>query len=197
MTLPMKSIAVFCASSRGVNDLYFDAAKKAGGTIALESIRVVFGGSKLGLMGAVADGALEKGGEVIGVLPTFMRKKELEHKGLTELIFVESMHERKLKMNDLSQGVIALPGGFGTFEELFEMLTWAQLGLHTKPIGILNVSGYYDKLLEMFEHMSESGLLRESCKEMVLVSEDMNDLLSKMRNYEAPPSALEMLEGQT
>ncbi len=193
----MKSIAVFCASSRGVNDLYFDAAKKAGGTIALESIRVVFGGSKLGLMGAVADGALEKGGEVIGVLPTFMRKKELEHKGLTELIFVESMHERKLKMNDLSQGVIALPGGFGTFEELFEMLTWAQLGLHTKPIGILNVSGYYDKLLEMFEHMSESGLLRESCKEMVLVSEDMNDLLSKMRNYEAPPSALEMLEGQT
>ncbi len=193
----MKSIAVFCASSRGVNDLYFDAAKKAGGTLASEGVRVVFGGSKLGLMGAVADGALKNGGEVIGVLPTFMRKKELEHRRLTELIFVESMHERKLMMHDLSDGVIALPGGFGTFEELFEMLTWAQLGLHTKPIGILNVAGYYDKLLEMFDHMTEAGLLRKSCKDMVLVAEEMPELLTKMRNYEAPPSALEMLEEQT
>jgi uncharacterized protein (TIGR00730 family) len=193
----MKSIAVFCASARGVKDLYFDAAKKAGGTLASEGVGVIFGGSKLGLMGAVADGALENGGEVIGVLPTFMRKKELEHKGLTELIFVESMHERKLKMHDLSDGVIALPGGFGTFEELFEMLTWAQLGLHTKPIGILNVAGYYDKLLEMFEHMTEAGLLRQSCKDMVIVAEEMPELLTKMRRYKAPPSALSLLKDQT
>lgn len=193
----MKSIAVFCASARGVNNLYFDAARIAGGTLASDGIRVVFGGSKLGLMGAVADGALENGGEVIGVLPSFMRKKELEHKGLTELIFVESMHERKLKMNDLSDGVIALPGGFGTFEELFEMLTWAQLGLHTKPIGILNVSSYYDKLLEMFDHMAQTGLLRESCRDMVLVAEEMSELLTKMRNYDAPPSALSLLKDQT
>ena len=193
----MNSIAVFCASARGVDDLYFDAARSAGGTLASDGIQVVFGGSKLGLMGAVADGALENGGEVIGVLPSFMRKKELEHKGLTELIFVESMHERKLKMHDLSDGVIALPGGFGTFEELFEMLTWAQLGLHTKPIGILNVSGYYDKLLEMFDHMSQTGLLRQSCKDMVLVAEAMPELLSQMRNYVAPPSALSLLKDQT
>lgn len=193
----MKSIAVFCASSKGVSDLYFDAAKKTGGKLASQNVRVVFGGSKLGLMGAVADGALAQGGEVIGVLPTFMRKKELEHRGLTDLIFVESMHQRKLKMHDLSDGVIALPGGFGTFEELFEMLTWAQLGLHTKPIGILNVAGYYDKLIEMFDHMTESGLLRKSCKDMVLVAEEMTELLAKMRNYEAPPSALEMLETWT
>lgn len=193
----MKSIVVFCASSRGVDDLYFDAAKGAGSTLASEGIRVVFGGSKLGLMGAVADGALHRGGEVIGVLPRFMTVKELEHKGLTELIYVESMHERKLVMHDLSDGVIALPGGFGTFEELFEMLTWAQLGLHTKPIGILNVGGYYDKLLEMFDQMANTGLLRQSCRKMVLVAEEMPDLLSKMRGYEAPPSALSLLKDQT
>lgn len=193
----MKSIAVFCASSRGKTDLYFDEARKAGKTLASEGIRVIFGGSKLGLMGALADGALESGGEVIGVLPRFMRKKELEHTRLTELIYVESMHERKLTMHDLSEGVIALPGGFGTFEELFEMLTWAQLGLHTKPIGVLNVAGYYDKLLEMFDQMTEAGLLRTSCKDMVLTADELPSLLEKMRNYQAPPSALDMLEDWT
>ena len=153
----MKSLAIFCASSRGNSEVYYESAKNVGAFLAKKKIRVVFGGSKLGLMGAVADGALENGGEVMGVLPNFMRKKEIEHSHLTELILVESMHERKLKMHELSDGVIALPGGFGTFEELFEMLTWAQLGLHTKPIGILNVQGYYDKLLEMFDHMTEAG----------------------------------------
>jgi hypothetical protein len=193
----MKSVAVFCASSRGSKEFYFESAKEAGKILARESITVVFGGSKLGLMGAVADGALQNGGKVIGVLPTFMRKKELEHSGLTELIFVESMHERKLKMHDLSEGVIALPGGFGTFEELFEMLTWAQLGLHSKPIGLLNVEGYYDKLIEMFDHMTEAGLLRISCKEMILVSDDTLELISKMKEYVAPPSVLSMLKNQT
>jgi uncharacterized protein (TIGR00730 family) len=193
----MKSIAVFCASSRGNSELYYGAARAAGQKLADEGIRVVFGGSKLGLMGAVADGALDGGGEVIGVLPHFMRKKELEHNGLSELIYVESMHERKLTMHELSDGVIALPGGFGTFEELFEMLTWAQLGLHSKPMGIFNIEGYYNKLLEMFDHMTEAGLLRNSCKEMVLTSDDLPDLLEKMRNYQSPSSAPEMLEEQT
>jgi uncharacterized protein (TIGR00730 family) len=193
----MKSISIFCASSIGNDPVFAEAASKVGAFLASQKIRVVFGGSKLGLMGAVADGALQNGGEVIGVLPTFMRRKEVEHSNLTELIYVESMHERKLKMHHLSEGIITLPGGFGTFEELFEMLTWAQLGLHENPIGILNIKGYYDKLLEMFDHMTESGLLREKCKSMVLVAEDIETLVQKMNEYTAPPSVLSMIEGQT
>lgn len=193
----MNSISIFCGSSRGNSDRYYESAFEAGTFLAKRGIRVVFGGSKLGLMGAVADGALEHGGEVIGVLPRFMRKKELEHTRLTELIYVDSMHERKLKMHELSDGVIALPGGFGTFEELFEMLTWAQLGLHRKPIGILNVDGYYNKLLEMFDHMSNEGLLRSLYRDMILANDRMEHLISKMESYEAPESVINLLKDQT
>jgi uncharacterized protein (TIGR00730 family) len=137
-------------------------------------------------MGAVADGALNAGGKVIGVLPNFLRSKEIAHLGLTELILVESMHERKTKMNDLCDGVIALPGGFGTLEELFEMLTWAQLGLHKKPIAILNVNGFYDSLIALLQTMTEKGLLKDVNREMLLVSNNIDDLLEKMRNYIPP-----------
>lgn len=137
-------------------------------------------------MGAVADGVLNEGGKAIGVLPNFLRSKEIAHLGLTELIVVESMHERKTKMNDLCDGVIALPGGFGTLEELFEMLTWGQLGLHKKPIGILNINGFYDSLIELTKVMVEKGLLKPVNQEMLLVSDTIEDLLHQMRNYVPP-----------
>ncbi|MNL49616.1 LOG family protein YvdD [compost metagenome] len=137
-------------------------------------------------MGAVADGALNAGGKVIGVLPNFLRSKEIAHLGLTELVLVESMHERKTKMNDLCDGVIALPGGFGTLEELFEMLTWAQLGLHKKPIAILNINGFYDSLIALLQTMTEKGLLKEVNQKMLLVSDSIDDLLHQMQNYTAP-----------
>ena len=147
---------------------------------------MIYGGANVGLMGAVADGVLNAGGEAIGVLPNFLRSKEIAHLCLTELIFVESMHERKTKMNDLCEGVIALPGGFGTLEELFEMLTWAQLGLHKKPIAILNINGFYDSLIELTQTMVEKGLLKDVNQKMLLVSDNIDDLLNQMKNYTAP-----------
>jgi len=182
----MKRITVFCASSFGTEKIYEEQAILVGKTLAEQNIEVVYGGANVGLMGAVADGALNAGGKVIGVLPNFLRSKEIAHLGLTELILVESMHERKTKMNDLCDGVIALPGGFGTLEELFEMLTWAQLGLHKKPIAILNVNGFYDSLIELLQTMTEKGLLKDVNREMLLVSDNIDDLLEKMRNYVPP-----------
>ena len=182
----MKRITVFCASSFGTEKIYEEQATALGKTLAEQNIELVYGGANVGLMGAVADGALSAGGKVIGVLPNFLRSKEIAHLGLTELILVESMHERKTKMNDLCDGVIALPGGFGTLEELFEMLTWAQLGLHKKPIAILNVNGFYDSLVELLRTMTEKGLLKEVNREMLLVSDNIDDLLDQMRNYVAP-----------
>lgn len=142
--------------------------------------RVIFGGSHLGLMGAVANGALDNGGEVTGVLPRFMSNKEIAHPNLTELIMVDSMHERKLRMHELSEGVITLPGGFGTFEELFEMLTWAQLDLHKKPIGILNIEGYYDALKQMIDRMLEEGLLKSKYASLLNFSDNEQDLVQLM-----------------
>jgi len=182
----MKSITVFCGSSFGTEEIYKDQAVLLGQTLAKQNIKLIYGGANVGLMGAVADGVLNAGGEAIGVLPDFLRSKEIAHLGLTELIFVESMHERKTKMNDLCEGVIALPGGFGTLEELFEMLTWAQLGLHKKPIAILNINGFYDSLIELTQTMVEKGLLKDVNQKMLLVSDNIDDLLNQMKNYVAP-----------
>jgi uncharacterized protein (TIGR00730 family) len=182
----MKSITVFCGSSSGTEEHYKSQAVILGQTLAKQNIGLVYGGAAIGLMGAVADGALSGGGKVIGVLPSFLKTKEIGHEGLTELIIVQSMHERKTKMNELSNGVIALPGGFGTLEELFEMLTWAQLGLHKKPIGLLNVDGFYDSLLDLIQSMVDKGFLKEMNQKMLLVSDNADDLLEKMRNYVAP-----------
>ncbi len=184
--ITMKRITVFCASSFGTEKIYEEQASALGKTLAEQNIELVYGGANIGLMGAVADGALNAGGKVIGVLPNFLRSKEIAHLGLTELILVESMHERKTKMNDLCDGVIALPGGFGTLEELFEMLTWAQLGLHKKPIAILNVNGFYDSLIALLQTMTEKGLLKEVNQKMLLVSNTIDDLLYQMKNYVAP-----------
>ena len=148
-------------------------------------------------MGAVANGALNQGGQVLGVLPVFLQKKEIAHPNLTELILVESMHERKQLMNEHCEGVIALPGGFGTLEELFEMLTWGQLGLHQKPIGILNVAGYYEALVRLLDEMVTNGLLRPSNRAMLLVSADIDDLLQQMANYQPPSVGKWMDKNQT
>jgi len=182
----MKRITVFCGSSFGTEEIYKEQATLLGQTMAKQNIELVYGGANVGLMGAVADGVLNAGGKAIGVLPNFLRSKEIAHLGLTELILVESMHERKTKMNDLCDGVIALPGGFGTLEELFEMLTWAQLGLHKKPIAILNIDGFYDSLIELTKVMVEKGLLKEANQQMLLVNDNIDDLLQQMKNYVAP-----------
>jgi uncharacterized protein (TIGR00730 family) len=185
----MKRIAVFCGSSAGNEDNYRSQATLLGKTLAKQNIELVYGGAKVGLMGLIADGVLSEGGKVIGVLPNFLRSKEIAHTRLTELILVESMHERKTKMNDLCDGVIALPGGFGTLEELFEMLTWAQLGLHRKPIALLNTDGFYDALNILIQNMVDKGLLKEVNQRMLLVSDNIDDLLDKMKKYVAPAVA--------
>ncbi|MRX64717.1 TIGR00730 family Rossman fold protein [Maribacter luteus] len=182
----MKRITVFCGSSFGIDTDFEIQAKELGRKLALENIELVYGGANVGLMGAVANGALEVSGNVIGVLPNFLKSKEIAHNGLTELILVDSMHERKTKMNDLCDGVIALPGGFGTLEELFEMLTWGQLGLHKKPIGLLNINGFYNELINFLDNMVHKGLLKDVNRKMVLVGDNIDELLEKMKTYEAP-----------
>ena len=182
----MNSITVFCGSSLGNEAAFEEQAYQLGKLLAERNLELVYGGAKVGLMGAVADGVLNHNGTVIGVLPNFLSHKEVLHENLTKLILVDSMHERKAQMNDLCDGVIALPGGFGTLEELFEMLTWSQLGLHKKPIGILNISGYYDLLIQFVENMVDKGLLKMVNQEMIIVSDNAQDLLNKMENYIAP-----------
>ena len=140
-------------------------------------------------MGAIADAALNAGGEVIGVIPSFIKHKEIAHENLTKLIEVKSMHERKMTMFDQSDGAIILPGGFGTLDEMFELLTWGQLGLHAKPVGILNVGGFYDLLISFFNNMVKQNLLRQSNRDMVLVSQEIPDLLDKMKIYQPPVKA--------
>ena len=182
----MKRITVFCGSSMGNNPIYGEIAFQLGVQMAKENLGLVYGGAKVGLMGKVADGVLSLNGEVIGVIPEFLKTKEVAYAELEDLRTVKSMHERKSLMNDLCDGVIALPGGFGTLEELFEMLTWAQLGLHEKPIALLNVNGYYNALITLLNNMVKEGLLRELNKDMVLVGKDVSTVLNLMRNYKAP-----------
>lgn len=182
----MKSVTVFCGSSAGSDDIYRSEAERLGKALAEQSIKLIYGGAKVGLMGVVANAVLEAGGEVIGVLPRFLRSKEIAHDGLTDLILVESMHDRKTKMHQLSDGVIALPGGYGTLEELFEMLTWAQLGLHKNPIGLLNVNGYFDALIVLVQNMVDKGFLKTANQKMLLSSSDIAVLLQVMNDYVAP-----------
>ncbi len=179
-------ITVFCGSSAGKEQQFETEAYKLGTSLADRNIELVYGGAIVGLMGAVANGVMDNGGRAIGVLPQFLRKKEIAYHKLTELIIVDTMHERKTKMNDLSDGVIALPGGFGTLEELFEMLTWAQLGLHKKPIAILNIDGFYNELLSFLENMIHKGFLKPIYREMLLVHHDIDSLLTMMHEYKAP-----------
>jgi uncharacterized protein (TIGR00730 family) len=184
----MKRICVYCGSSLGKEPIFQDKAYELGTYMGNHQIDLVYGGASVGLMGKVADGALAAGGKVFGVLPVFLKTKEIAHSGLSKLFETDTMHERKMIMQELSDGFIAMPGGFGTLEELFEMLTWAQLGLHQKPIGLLNVHGYFDALLQMISHMEACQLLRPEHK-MILVHDDqVEGLIDKMRQY-TPPEA--------
>jgi uncharacterized protein (TIGR00730 family) len=182
----MKSIVVFCGSSEGYNEIYREVAFELGKTLALLNIRIIYGGAKVGLMGALADGALQHSGKIIGVIPYFLKTKEVVHEGLTELITVDSMHERKLKMYELSDGAITLPGGWGTMDEMFEMLTWGQLGLITKPVGLLNINGYYEALKALTDNMVQEGFLNEYVNETLLMSGSISDLMEQMEAYVAP-----------
>ena len=182
----MKRICVYCGSNGGSKLTYLTAAKQLGVLLAEKGIGLVYGGGDIGMMGAVADGALSRGGEAIGVTPGMFVEMGVIHQGLTDLKVVDTMHERKAMMAELSDGFIALPGGLGTFEELFEALTWAQLGLHQKPCGILNVDGYFTRLVEFLEHAVQEQFIKESHNKMLIVAELPEELLEKMMNYTPP-----------
>ncbi len=183
----MKKIVVFCGSSEGKDSDILASALELGKTLAERQITLVYGAAKIGVMGKVAQGCLNHGGKVIGVIPDFLMLREVCHTGLTELIITKNMQERKMKMYELSEGIIALPGGYGTLEELFEMITWAQLGLHQKPIGIMNVNGFYDDLLKLLEKMVLQGFLKKENYDMLLIDNSVNGLLEKMETYNPLP----------
>jgi len=192
----MNSVAIFCGSSEGYNEIYRETAYQLGATLAEQGITVIYGGAKVGLMGTIADGVLNHNGTIKGIIPDFLRTKEIAHEGLTELIIVKTMHERKLKMHELSDAVIVLPGGWGTMDEMFEMLTWGQMGLHQKPIALLNVNGFYDSLSVLINNMVQEGFLNEYTKEMLIVSDNIEDLLQMIDNYTAP-EADKLIKKQT
>ncbi|HZX21993.1 MAG TPA: TIGR00730 family Rossman fold protein [Woeseiaceae bacterium] len=179
----MESICVFAGSSSGVRPAYARAAEELGTAIAERGWRVVYGGGRVGLMGVLADAALAAGGEVIGVIPEALLRKEVGHQGLTDLRVVQTMHQRKALMSELSDGVLALPGGLGTLEELFEILTWAQLGIHARPCGVLNAGGYYDDLLRFLDQTVSEGFVRGEHRDMILAAGDAAALLDLMVGY--------------
>jgi len=183
----MRRVAVFSGSRSGARAAYLSAATALGEELARRAVGLVYGGASVGLMGAAADAVLRAGGEVIGVIPASLRDRELAHLGLTELHVVESMHERKALMSERADGYIALPGGFGTFDELFEVLTWAQLGMHRKPIGLLDVEGYFDPLVAMVTHAVAEGFVLADHARLLVVERDAPRLLDAMAAFEPPP----------
>ena len=191
------NLAVFCASSDGNDTEIYQTAFELGKFMAENDIRLVYGGSKLGLMGQVAKGVMDHNGKATGVIPDFLKTKEVVHTNLDELITTQDMHQRKLIMNERSDAFMALPGGFGTFEELFEIVTWAQLGLHRKPIGLLNIGGFYDDLINMFNKMCAKGLLKRENLDILLVSDNFEELLTEMRKFEPKPVPKWMNKNQT
>jgi len=179
----LQRICVFCGSSTGSRPAYTAAARELGRTLAERGLGIVFGGGKVGLMGVLADAALAAGGEAIGVIPEALVAREIGHSGLTKLHVVRSMHERKTLMADLASAFIALPGGYGTFEEFFEAVTWTQLGIHQKPCGLLNVGGYYDTLLALLARAVGDGFIREANRALVLDAPDVPRLLAKLEAF--------------
>jgi len=184
----MKSIVVFCGANKGADPVYEETARLVGKELAQRNIRLVYGAGNIGLMGAMADAALENDGYVVGVIPYFLKEKEVCHHDLTELHVVDSMHERKIKMAKLSDAVLVLPGGYGTLDEVFEMLTLVQLGQEQQPIGVLNVNGYYDHLIAHLYHMRREGFLREEHHRLVLVDHELDSLLKAMEAFQAAPA---------
>jgi uncharacterized protein (TIGR00730 family) len=183
----MKSICVFCGANFNGDPLLTEAIEQLAQVMVSRNISLIFGGGRVGVMGMMADAILQKGGKAIGVIPEFLLNKEVGHTGLTELHVVENMHQRKQMMNDLCDGIITLPGGFGTLEEFFEVLTWLQLGLHQKPIGILNVNGFYDFLLKQMDVMVEQCFLKPVNRELVITSANPVELVNLMDGFKAEP----------
>ncbi len=182
----MKSVTIFCGSSSGVDERYSQYAANTGRLMAERNIEIIFGGGKIGIMGIVADACLQAGGKVTGIIPKFLKTKEVAHDSLSQMHVVGSMHERKMLMHEMGEAVMALPGGYGTLEELFEMITWAQLGLHPKPIALLNIAGYFNHLVQFMHHMHSEGFISETHRDMILVHENPEILLSMMERYVAP-----------
>jgi uncharacterized protein (TIGR00730 family) len=184
--IKLKRICVFCGSSPGSNSKYKESAARLGDTLTECGITLIYGGSNIGLMGEIANAMIRKNGNVIGVIPRVLVEKEVAFTKLQDLRVVASMHERKALMADMADGFISMPGGFGTLEETIEMLTWTQLGIHEKPIGLMNVDGYFDRLFDFIDHMVSEGFLVEDFRNMVLMDENPGDLLEKMTKF-APP----------
>ena len=182
----MRSVAVFTGSNAGNRVEYHEAARALGRILAERGIALVYGGARVGLMGAMADAALAGAGRVIGVMPESLVAKEVAHRGLTELRVVGTMHERKAAMADMADGFVALPGGFGTLDEFFEVVTWAQLGLHAKPCGLLGVAGYYAPLVAFIDHAVAAGFVRREHREMIAIANTAADLLGTMERYRPP-----------
>ncbi|TBW54376.1 TIGR00730 family Rossman fold protein [Marinobacter halodurans] len=179
-------VAVFCGSSHGNDPVYGRSARAMGRALAEGGHTLVYGGGKVGLMGVVADTVLEHGGEVIGVIPRMLKEREIAHEGVTELFVVDDMHERKGRMNSLAQAFIAMPGGPGTLEEIFEAWTWAQLGYHEKPCAFYNVAGYYDPLLAFMDTMRDREFLKPHYRDMLIVSDEPSEILSRFETYSSP-----------
>jgi uncharacterized protein (TIGR00730 family) len=177
-------LAVYCGSASPSDPRYINVAREVGGALAARGIGVVYGGGRLGLMGAIADAALKAGGEVIGIIPKALVGLEVAHKGLSQLHIVDTMHQRKQAFTDLSDGFLTLPGGTGTMDELWEALSWAQLGYHSKPVGLLNVAGYYDGIVAYWEMMQDVGFLRPQHRDLLMTSNNLIDLLAEMSAYE-------------
>jgi uncharacterized protein (TIGR00730 family) len=183
----MNAICVFCGANFNGDERLKTAIENLAEIMVNQQISLVFGGGKVGVMGLMADAVLQRGGKAIGVIPGFLMDKEVGHKGLTEMHVVENMHQRKQLMNELCDGIITLPGGFGTLEEFFEVLTWLQLGLHNKPIGLLNINGFYDFLLKQMDVMVEHKFLKPANRKLVLTSAEPKELISNMQNFNAAP----------
>ncbi|KJK17860.1 TIGR00730 family Rossman fold protein [Pseudomonas sp. NPDC087612] len=184
--MPVRSVCVFCGASTGVNPAYREAAIALGQAIAARGLTLVYGGGAVGLMGIVADAAMAAGGEVIGIIPEALKNAEIGHTGLTRLEVVDGMHARKARMAELSDAFVALPGGLGTLEELFEVWTWGQLGYHAKPLGLLDVNGFYSKLGSFLDHVVEEGFVRPQHRAMLQLADSPAELLEAMDNFEAP-----------
>ena len=183
----MKRLCVFCGSSRGNDPVYLESARRFGTLLATQGLGLVYGGGDIGLMGELADAVLASGGEVIGVIPRALVRREVAHHGLTDLRIVGSMHDRKALMADLADGFVALPGGLGTIEELCEVLTWAQLGIHDKPCGLLDVGGYYAPFLAFLDRVADAGFMAPENRQLLLVADDPERLLEAMRSFRPRP----------
>ena len=181
----MNAILVYCGANAGTKAIYKETAETVGKTFAHKNIRLIYGGGSVGLMGIIADAVLANGGAATGVIPHFLDKMEVGHKSLTETHKVDTMHQRKALMEELCDAIITLPGGYGSMDELFEILSWAQLGLHSKPIGVLNVNGFYDHLLKQLDVMVEEGFLKSENRDLVIESDNIEDLMEKMSSFKA------------